>query len=93
MRHVLLVLVFNATQVKELDAGCVLGQIALSHNSTSDSSSSSSSGGTNSNTGGSGYLFAGTADRSKPGTVRAYNFPLTGDFLEYPCMGAPVSRM
>jgi cilia- and flagella-associated protein 57 len=78
-------------QVKELDAGCILGQIALSHNSAIDSSSSGT--GSSSSSGGSGYLFGGTADRAKPGTVRAYNFPLTGDFLEYPCMGAPVSRM
>ncbi|KAJ1461241.1 hypothetical protein M885DRAFT_611963 [Pelagophyceae sp. CCMP2097] len=39
-------------------------------------------------------MFAGTApDDGRPGCVRAYSFPLTGDFLEYACLGAPVTRM
>ncbi|CAM9161858.1 unnamed protein product [Discosporangium mesarthrocarpum] len=38
-------------------------------------------------------MFAGTAEGGKPGCVRAYNFPLTGAFLEYPCLGTPVTRM
>ena len=28
-------------------------------------------------------LFAGTAEPNRPGCVRVYRFPLTGDFLEY----------
>lgn len=27
-------------------------------------------------------MFAGTSESGKPGCVRAYNFPLTGDYLE-----------
>jgi len=38
-------------------------------------------------------MFAGTCAEKKPGVVRAYSFPLTGDYLEYPCMGGPISRM
>jgi len=37
-------------------------------------------------------MFAGTSAEKKPGVVRAYSFPLTGDYLEYPCMGGPISR-
>ncbi|KAK7232230.1 hypothetical protein SO694_0003027 [Aureococcus anophagefferens] len=38
-------------------------------------------------------MFAGTSEDGRPGCVRAYSFPLTGDFLEYSCLGAPVTRM
>ncbi|CAM9434154.1 unnamed protein product, partial [Choristocarpus tenellus] len=38
-------------------------------------------------------MFAGTAEGGKPGCVRAYNFPLNGAYLEYQCLGAPVTRM
>ena len=62
-------------QVKELEAGAILGQIAVSANESLN------------------MLFAGTSERNKPGVVRAYNFPLTGDFLEFPCMAAPITRM
>lgn len=27
-------------------------------------------------------MFAGTSESGKPGCIRAYNFPLTGDYLE-----------
>jgi WD40 repeat protein len=38
-------------------------------------------------------LLAATADPGRPGVVRAYPMPVTGDFVEYPCMAAPVTRM
>ena len=38
-------------------------------------------------------MFAGTGDAGKPSAVRAYSFPVTGDYLEYPCMGSPISRL
>ena len=38
-------------------------------------------------------MFAGTCEEGKPGCVRAYSFPLTGDYLEYACLGAPIERM
>jgi WD40 repeat protein len=38
-------------------------------------------------------LFAGTADPEKPGCVRSYKFPLTGDFTEYQCLSSPITRM
>ncbi|CAM9492887.1 unnamed protein product [Chrysoparadoxa australica] len=38
-------------------------------------------------------MCVGTGEAGKPGYVRAYSFPLTGDYLEYPCMGAPITRM
>lgn len=38
-------------------------------------------------------MFAGTSQEKKPGCVRAYAFPLTGEYLEYPCMGGPITRM
>ena len=38
-------------------------------------------------------MFAGTAEPGRPGCVRAYTFPLTGDFLEYSCLGAPATRL
>ncbi|CAM9657374.1 unnamed protein product [Scytosiphon promiscuus] len=38
-------------------------------------------------------MFAGTSEGGKPGGVRAYSFPLTGDYLEYACVGTPVTRL
>ena len=38
-------------------------------------------------------MFAGTGDPGKPSAVRAYSFPVTGDYLEYPCMGSAISRL
>jgi len=38
-------------------------------------------------------LFAGTADPDKPGCIRSYKFPLTGDYAEYQCLSAPVTCM
>ncbi|CAM9277511.1 unnamed protein product, partial [Ectocarpus fasciculatus] len=40
-----------------------------------------------------GVLFAATADAGKPGVIRSYVCPVTGDFQEYPCMGSPITRM
>jgi cilia- and flagella-associated protein 57 len=38
-------------------------------------------------------LFAGTGDPGKPGMVRAYAYPVTGDYLEYTCMSSALCRM
>jgi hypothetical protein len=38
-------------------------------------------------------LFAGTAEIGKPGYVRAYSYPVTGDYDEYPCTQSQISRM
>lgn len=38
-------------------------------------------------------MFATTAEESRPGMLRAYTFPLTGEFVQFPCMGSAVSRM
>jgi cilia- and flagella-associated protein 57 len=38
-------------------------------------------------------LFAGTGDAGKPGMVRAYAYPVTGDYLEYTCMSSALCRM
>ncbi|KFH01430.1 WD domain, G-beta repeat-containing protein [Toxoplasma gondii VAND] len=38
-------------------------------------------------------LFAGTADAGAPGQLRSYAFPLTGEYLRYPCHGGPVQRI
>ncbi|CAN0575955.1 unnamed protein product, partial [Ectocarpus sp. 12 AP-2014] len=38
-------------------------------------------------------MFAGTSESGRPGCVRAYSFPLTGDYLEYACVGTPVTRL
>jgi hypothetical protein len=38
-------------------------------------------------------LFAGTADPDKPGCIRSYKFPLTGDYAEYQCLAGPVTVM
>ena len=40
-----------------------------------------------------GVLFAGTGEYGRPGYVRAYAYPLSGDCDEYPCMGGQVTRM
>jgi len=38
-------------------------------------------------------LFGGTGDEGSPGYVRSFKFPITGDFTEYPCASAPITRM
>jgi len=38
-------------------------------------------------------LFAGTAAENRPGMLRAYEFPLSGQYLEYACMGSAITRM
>lgn len=38
-------------------------------------------------------LFAGVAEPDRPGSVRAYKFPLTGDHVTYQCLSQPVTRM
>jgi hypothetical protein len=38
-------------------------------------------------------LFATTAEEGRPGCLRAYDFPLSGEFQEYPCMGAKVTKV
>jgi WD40 repeat protein len=40
-----------------------------------------------------GVVFAATADPGRPGVVRSYVCPVTGDFQEYPCMGSAITRM
>ena len=40
-----------------------------------------------------GALFAGTAAENRPGMLRAYTFPLSGEYLEYACMGSAITRM
>lgn len=35
-------------------------------------------------------MFAGTSEVGKPGCVRAYSFPLTGDYLEVPYISVPL---
>lgn len=40
-----------------------------------------------------GVLYAATAEPGKPGIIRSYACPVTGDFQEYPCMGSPITRM
>lgn len=37
-------------------------------------------------------LFATTGEAGKPGAVRAYAYPVTGDYMEYICMGSQISR-
>jgi len=44
-------------------------------------------------TGNKAVIFGGTAAEGMPGIVRAYNVPVTADFVEFPCLGAPVTRM
>ena len=38
-------------------------------------------------------MFAGTSEGGKPGCVRAYSFPLTGDYLEVHATNSVRSRM
>lgn len=38
-------------------------------------------------------LFASTFEHAKPGCVRTYPYPLSGDFDEYPCTNAQISRI
>ena len=38
-------------------------------------------------------LFAGSTDHSKPGYVRCYAYPTTGDFEDYPAGGAHITRL
>ena len=43
--------------------------------------------------GGRNLLFCGTADVSKPGHVRSYVYPVTGDYDEYSCVSSQITRM
>ncbi|CAE7411425.1 CFAP57 [Symbiodinium natans] len=38
-------------------------------------------------------LVVGVAEPDMPGSLRSYNFPLTGDYVEYQAHAAPVSRI
>jgi hypothetical protein len=38
-------------------------------------------------------LLASTFEYSKPSYVRAYPYPITGDFDDYPCFNSQISRM
>jgi len=38
-------------------------------------------------------LFAGSNDHNRPGCIRAYTFPITGDFDDYPCGSRHVTRL
>ena len=38
-------------------------------------------------------LFSGSADHARPGYVRAYAYPTTGDFDDYPCGGSHVTKL
>eukprot|EP01040_Poterioochromonas_malhamensis_P000852 gene852-905_t len=38
-------------------------------------------------------LFASTFEYAKPGNIRAYPYPLTGDFDDYPCTNSQIVRM
>eukprot|EP01034_Spumella_vulgaris_P035248 gene35248-43462_t len=38
-------------------------------------------------------LFASTFEQQKPGYVRAYSYPVTGDFDDYPCTNSQINRM
>lgn len=38
-------------------------------------------------------FFAGTAESRRPGAVRSYKFPFTGDFEEYPALSSAITRM
>ena len=40
-----------------------------------------------------GVLFATAGELGKPCSVRAYSYPLTGDFTEYTCLSSQASRM
>ena len=34
----------------------------------------------------------GTAAENRPGMLRAYTFPLSGEYLEYACMGSAITQ-
>ena len=38
-------------------------------------------------------MLAGSGEPGKPSSVRAYTNPVTGDYLEYPCLGSAISRL
>ncbi|KAJ0409484.1 hypothetical protein P43SY_002374 [Pythium insidiosum] len=38
-------------------------------------------------------LFGGTAEPDRPGAVRSFKFPLTGESIEFQCLSAPVTRL
>lgn len=38
-------------------------------------------------------FFASTADSDRPGAVRVYEFPLTGDYYELQCSSFPITRL
>jgi WD40 repeat protein len=40
-----------------------------------------------------GVLFAGSGEYGKPGHVKAYTLPLSGDHEDLPCMGGQITRM
>ena len=39
------------------------------------------------------FLFAGTGLDGLPGMVRSYEYPVSADYVEYACMGTPVTRL
>ena len=38
-------------------------------------------------------LIAGTAEAEKPGKLRAYSFPINGDYIDIELHSSPVERM
>lgn len=38
-------------------------------------------------------MFVGVGELGKPASIRAYTFPLTGEFTEFTCMGASLTRL
>jgi hypothetical protein len=38
-------------------------------------------------------LLASAGEAGKPGHVRAYTYPLTGESDEYPCLGSPITAI
>lgn len=38
-------------------------------------------------------LFAGVAEPERPGSVRCFRFPLTGEASEFQCLSAPITRL
>ncbi|TMW62220.1 hypothetical protein Poli38472_009713 [Pythium oligandrum] len=38
-------------------------------------------------------LFGATAESERPGAVRSFKFPLTGESIEFQCLSAPVTRL
>jgi hypothetical protein len=41
----------------------------------------------------SSILFASTFEYNKPGNIRAYPYPLTGDFDDYPCTNSQIAKL